>query len=100
MNIGLIKTYSLPVVKETSLTLTTSVMPTFISVTGFDFNFAPALINDLGLFKVEGYIANAYLQSKYSFIVKVINDPPYFDSNLKTSLTVYQNDFKVYNLPS
>ena len=30
----------------------------------------------------------------------VINDPPYFNSNLKSSFNVKQNEIKIYNLPA
>jgi hypothetical protein len=42
----------------------------------------------VGLFSVDGVVSNAYLSTKYSYTVKVVNDPPFFDSPLPTSVLV------------
>lgn len=74
-------TYTLPVGSDPfGLTLTSTSMPAFGKIANtYDFNFLPTLASHVGVFTVDGVVSNPYLSTKYSFIVKVINDPPFFD---------------------
>jgi hypothetical protein len=82
--------YTLPVFNETGLTLTSTTMPAFAQIYNntFDFNFLPIAKTHVGVFTVDGVISNPYLSTKYSYTVKVLNDPPFFDSPLPTSVLV------------
>ncbi len=82
MHISTNLTYTLPVASDPfGLTLVSTSLPAFgqIVPNTYDFNFMPVLASHVGVFTVSGTISNQYLSTKYSFTVKVVNDPPYFD---------------------
>ena len=74
-------------------------MPGFMTFDVDSYIIKPTQISQIGSFKVSGYITDTQLSSPFSFIMTILNDPPYFQEAL-TDQTIILNSIVTYNLPS